>query len=229
MDIKVNQDNDLYFLNNIDVARLIKSRNKIVGQPKAAVNTTDIEKALNSHPNIANAEVSISIDGKLKVEVKQRKPILRLFNVNDESYYMDDEGMLMPLSEKYTAKVLIANGKIVESYAKNYKRTMNNIATDSAIKARTMFDELFAMATFIDADDFWRAQIQQIYINNNMDMEIVPIVGDQKIIFGDTTDMEEKFKKLLIFYRQGLNTTGWWNKYSAINLKFKNQIVCTKK
>jgi cell division protein FtsQ len=142
---------------------------------------------------------------------------------------MDDEGMLMPLSEKYTAKVLIANGKIVESYAKNYKRTMNNIATDSAIKARTMFDELFAMATFIDADDFWRAQIQQIYINNNMDMEIVPIVGDQKIIFGDTTDMEEKFKKLLIFYRQGLNTTGWWNKYSAINLKFKNQIVCTKK
>lgn len=229
MDIKVNQDNDLYFLDNIDVAQLIKSRNKIIDQPKATVNIPDIEKALNSHPNIANAEVSITIDGKLKVQVKQRKPILRIFNVSDESYYMDDDGMLMPLSEKYTAKVLIANGKIAESYAKNYKRTMQSISKDSAVKARTMFDELYAMASFIDANDFWRAQIQQIYINDNLDMEVVPIVGDQRIIFGDTTAMEEKFKKLLIFYRQGLNTTGWWNKYSVINLKFKNQIVCTKK
>jgi cell division protein FtsQ len=41
--------------------------------------------------------------------------------------------------------------------------------------------------------------------------------------------MVEKFEKLHTFYLQGLNTTGSWNKYSVINLKFKNQIVCTKK
>ena len=229
MDITVNQDNDLYFLNNIDVAKLIKSRNAVIGQPKASVNIPDIERALNSHANIANAEVFISIDGKLKVNVNQRKPILRIFNLSDESYYMDDKGMLMPLSDKYTAKVLIANGKIFESYSRNYKRTMQEIEKDSAVKARTLFDELFAMATYIDADDFWRSQIQQIYINEDLDMEVVPMIGDQKIIFGDTTAMAEKFKKLLIFYQQGLNTTGWWNKYALINLKFKNQIVCTKK
>jgi cell division protein FtsQ len=85
------------------------------------------------------------------------------------------------------------------------------------------------MAKYINADDFWRSQIHQIYVNDNDDMEIVPLVGDQRIIFGDTTSMEEKFKKLLTFYQEGLNTTGWWNKYSTINLKFKNQIVCTKK
>ena len=85
------------------------------------------------------------------------------------------------------------------------------------------------MATYIDADPFWKSQVQQVFINDDKEMELVPMVGNQKIIFGDTTCMDEKFKKLLIFYSQGLNTTGWWNKYATINLKFKNQIVCTKK
>jgi cell division protein FtsQ len=154
---------------------------------------------------------------------------MRIINERGDSYYMDDEGKLMPLSDKYTAKVLVANGKITESYGKYYKRSMEDIAKDSAVKARTMLDELFAMATYIEKDEFWKSQVQQIFINENKEMELVPMVGNQKIIFGDTTAMDEKFKKLMIFYSQGLNTTGWWNKYASINLKFRNQIVCTKK
>lgn len=230
LDIRVNQDDDLYFLNKMDIAQLIYKRgDSIVGQPKSSVNIPAIKNALNSHSDIANAEVYITIDGRLKVEVKQRKPVLRVFNVNGDSYYMDDEGELMPLSDKYTAKVLVANGNISETYAKNYTYSMDDIAKDKAKKKNTMLDELYAMAVYIDSDKFWKAQVQQIYVNNDNDMEIVPMVGNQKIIFGDTTAMEEKFKKLLTFYQQGLNTTGWWEKYSIINLKFKNQIVCTRK
>ena len=92
-----------------------------------------------------------------------------------------------------------------------------------------MLDELYAMANYINADKFWKSQIQQIYINDEKDMELVPLVGNHKIIFGDTANMDVKFKKLMTFYTQGLSYTGWWNKYSSINLKYKNQIVCTKK
>jgi cell division protein FtsQ len=230
LNIHVDQKDDLYFLDRTDIEKLIKSRgDSIKGEPKACLNVTELERALNSHADIANAEVSVSIDGKVKVEITQRKPIVRIINETGDSYYMDDEGKLMPLSDKYTAKVLIANGKIPESYGKHYKQTMEDIAKDSAVKARSMLDEVFAMATYIEGNQFWRAQIQQIYINEDKEMELVPMVGNQKIIFGDTTAMDEKFQKLLTFYAQGLNTTGWWNKYSTINLKFKNQIVCTKK
>ncbi len=230
LDIQVDQDDNLFFLDKMDIEKLIKSRgDSIVGEPKSRLNITELEQSLNSHENIANAEASVSIDGRVKVYVTQRKPILRIINEAGDSYYMDDKGNLMPLSDKYTAKVLVANGKIKESYGKYYKRTMEMIAADSATKAKTLFDELFAMATYIDADEFWKAQVQQIYINEDKDMELIPMVGDQKIIFGDTTKMDEKFKKLLIFYNQGLNKTGWWNNYTTINLKFKNQIVCTKK
>jgi cell division protein FtsQ len=135
----------------------------------------------------------------------------------------------MPLSEKYTANVIVANGNILESYATTYKASLNLITKDSTSKKNKTLQELYAMAKYISTDPFWKAQVQQIYVNEDRDMEIVPMVGNQKIIFGDTIAMDEKFKKLLTFYQQGLNTTGWWNKYSTINLKFKNQIVCTKK
>ncbi|MBA3972491.1 MAG: hypothetical protein H0X46_10205, partial [Bacteroidetes bacterium] len=107
--------------------------------------------------------------------------------------------------------------------------SISDIGKDSLLSALSLLDEIYAMANYINADKFWSAQIQQIYINKDRDMELVPLAGDHKIVFGDTTFMDTKFKKLLTFYQQGLNTTGWWDKYSIINLKFKNQIVCTKK
>lgn len=230
LEINVNQDGDLFFLDRSDIEKLIKSRgDSIIGEPKSKLNIPDLERALNSHADIANAEASVTIDGHVKVNIKQRKPIVRIFNEFGDSYYMDEAGKLMPLSDKYTAKVLVANGNILESYGKYYKRTMEEILADSATRAKSMLDEIYAMATYIEADPFWKSQVQQIFVNADKDMELVPMVGDQKIIFGDTTNMDEKFKKLQLFYSQGLNTTGWWNKYSAINLKFKNQIVCTKK
>lgn len=230
LDIKVNQEGDLYFIDKIDIAQLMKDRgDSIIGQPKSSVNVADIEQALNSHAAISKAEVSMSIDGEVNVDVKQRKPIIRIINADGDSYYLDDEGKLMPLSDKYTMKVVIANGNLIEPYSKRYMYSIEKLGKDSLLKANSKLDELYAMATYIQADEFWKAQIHQIYVNSENDMEIVPLAGNQKIIFGDTSSMDEKFKKLLTFYQQGLNTTGWWNKYSTINLKFKNQIVCTKK
>ncbi|HEX8517799.1 MAG TPA: hypothetical protein VF868_16495 [Bacteroidia bacterium] len=228
--ISVNQENDLYFIDKIDIAQLLKDRgDSIKGQPKSTVNVTEIEKVLNSHAAISKAEVSMSIDGVVKVDIKQRNPLIRVINNDGDSYYLDDEGRLMPLSDKYTMKVLVANGNINEPYASRYLHSMDQIGKDSALRAVSKLDELYAMAEFINKDPFWKAQIHQIYYNADNEMEIVPMAGDQKIIFGDTTAMEEKFSKLLTFYKQGLNTTGWWYRYSSINLKFKNQIVCTKK
>lgn len=226
LDININQEDELYFIDNLEIAQLLKNRgDSIVDQPKSTINVNEIETVLNNHPAVANAEVFVTIDGAVKVKIKQRKPVIRVFNLSDESYYLDTEGTLMPLSDNYTVKVLIANGNINESFARNYKKEI----TDTAFSKKSILDELYAMANYINNDAFWKAQIQQIYVNEERDMEIVPLVGDQRIIFGDTTALDEKFKKLKIFYKDGLNTTGWWNKYSTINLKYKNQIVCTKK
>jgi len=193
------------------------------------VDVSELENVLNSHVAISKAEVYMSEDGEVSIEVKQRKPVMRVFNYDNESYYIDEEGELMPLSEKYTARVPVANGFIAEPYAKRYMYSINDIKNDSLARANSVLDDLFDIAMFIGQDEFWKVQVEQVYVNREGELELIPMVGDHRIVFGDATDIEQKFKKLRIFYEEGLNTTGWWNSYSVINLKFKDQVVCTKK
>ena len=79
----------------------------------------------------------------------------------------------------------------------------------------------------MEADEFWKAQIIQVKVLENGELELIPRVGNHTILLGTTDELELKFKKLKIFYEKGLSKTGW-NEYSQINLKFDNQVVCTK-
>lgn len=219
LDITIEDDPDNFFVQAEDVRQLIHERgDSVIHQPVSTLNVPELEAVLNSHAAIAKAEVYITIDGKFNVKIKQRKPIIRIIDKYNDSYYIDTEGRFMPLSDKYTAKVLVANGNFREPYHPDY---MNK---DSSIVA-----DLFKLARYITADEFWKAQVEQIYVNADKEIELVPRVGNHRIILGDVSLLDEKFKKLLIFYKQALNPTGWWNNYSVINLKFKNQVVCTKR
>jgi cell division protein FtsQ len=98
--------------------------------------------------------------------------------------------------------------------------------TTQAQLPRTI-EQVYALAKFIEADTFWTANAEQIYVNEQQELELIPRFGDHRILVGDTTAMADKFKRLMVFYRDGLNKTGW-NNYNLINLKFKGQVVCTK-
>jgi cell division protein FtsQ len=228
--VSVEKDPENNFIDREDIINLLRDRgDSISGQPMSSVNVSELENVLNSHVAISKAEVYMSVDGEVSIEVKQRKPVLRVFNYDNESYYIDEEGKLMPLSEKYTARVPIANGFIVEPYASHYTHSIKEIANDSVTRSKCMLDDLYELAMFISKDEFWKAQVEQIYVNKEGELEIIPLVGDHRIVLGGSDDIEGKFRKLRIFYEEGLNTTGWWNSYSVINLKFKDQVVCTKK
>jgi cell division protein FtsQ len=230
LEINIKNDGNSFFVERADITKLLNEQGTpLVDQPYYAIKIDELEKTLNNHPAVANAEVYEAVNGDVNIDIEQRKPIIRIFNITNESYYIDETGRLMPLSDKFTEKVLIASGNILEPYSFKYNYTMDQVKQDTSLKSKTILDELYDLATFIKADTFWNAQIEQIYVNEAKDFELVPRVGDQQIIFGDASDMSEKFNKLIVFYKEGLNATDKWNTYSTINLKFKNQIVCTKK
>ena len=164
-----------------------------------------MEKNIANHPSVQNANAFSDIRGNIKVEIKQRNPIVRVQTVN-KSFYIDESGKKMPLSEVYTSRVLVITGNV------NYYK----------------IDELFLMAKFITDSPFWKAQIMQMHLEENKEITLIPRVGYQQIVFGEPINIEEKFMKLKLFYEKGMSDKGW-NNYSHINLKFKNQIVCTKK
>lgn len=187
-------------------------------------NTLAIEKKIVNNPSIQDAQVYKTIDGKLNVIVTQRRPIVRVFSRN-ESYYMDEFGKLMPLSAKYTSRIMVVNGFISESFAKRYQLNYKTIV--DTLARRTLLDDIYKLASYIDKSAFWSSQIEQVYVNKDLEFELIPTVGNHKIVLGGVDNLPVKFNKLMVFYKKGLPKTGW-NEYSEINLKFKNQIVCTK-
>ena len=70
--------------------------------------------------------------------------------------------------------------------------------------------------------------IDQIYVLRNGDVMMVPKVGDHVVELGAAEDFDTKFANLLTFYRKGMPRAGW-DTYSKISLKYRGQVVCTKK
>jgi cell division protein FtsQ len=87
--------------------------------------------------------------------------------------------------------------------------------------------QVYEIAQKVGKDEFWNAFIEQIYVNHHNEIELVPRVGSQIILLGNSDIIDEKLSNLLRFYKDGPGRTGW-DAYSIINLKYKNQVVCTR-
>jgi hypothetical protein len=196
-----------YFLKEKDIiAYLKKSNHYPLNKKISEINTNDIEKALLKNEIVETAEVVQTITGKIKIVISQKMPILRVFN-SDGSFYIDKTGKIMPASLGQAIYVPVASGNIEKSFA---------------------VSELYRFALFLQKDDFWNDQIEQIYVRSVNDIEIIPRVGNHQIILGSLDNYENKLKNLRLFYEQVIPKMGW-GKYSVINLKYKNQIVCKKR
>ena len=227
IDIRIDNSNGNFFVEEEDIFSMVyHEMDTILGRPISAIEAERLEHKINNHPSVSNAEVYKTIDGKLQVEVFQRTPIVRIFSTNGDSYYLDSTGKVMPPSDKYTSRVFVANGFINDPFKKVSHLNARTLA--DSIQKSVMIDDIFNMAEFIRTDPLWNAQIEQLYVNKELEIELIPRVGNHRIVVGDATNIKIKLDKLKVFYEKGLSKTGW-NEYSVINLKFANQVVCKKR
>jgi cell division protein FtsQ len=199
---------------------------KVLGEPVVNINTGQLESYLNEKENIRKSDVYFTANGNLHVIIDQRNPILRVINQKGQSYYIDGEGAIVPLSGNYSSHVLVATGEITESFEVARAKWLNCPGKIKPGMDLTIC-EIYQLARFIHNDPFWDAQIEQIYVNRNGEYELIPRVGAHLILFGGYENYHEKFRNLKAFYKNGLNNLGW-NQYLIINLKYDNQIICTK-
>lgn len=194
------------FVDEEDVMRIVRKKyGEIVGRSITKVDKDSIERLLTGNSVIKSAQVYYSLDGYFHVEIKQRRPVLRV--LNKEGYYVDEDGEIMPLSRKYTSRVVVATG---------------NISKEFACK------ELYPFVMALRKDKLWEAYVEQIIVNDKREIILIPKVGNFKIILGDLEGYEEKMEKLRLFLKEGIARKGW-NLYKEINLKFDKQVVCVKK
>lgn len=206
---------------------ILKAAGMLRGKPLGYINLGAIESAIRKQPYIANVTVYENNEGVLFVEVQQREPILRVINRNYESFYLDGSGSLLPVNPNFTARVLVVNGNIEDSYLKRPNYRVNIMALADSIYIDSLMTNLYKLAMYISHNKFLKAQIDQIYVNQQKEFELIPRVGSHVILLGDAHDLDDKFRKLYAFYKFGMNEIGW-NKYNIINIKFKNQVICSK-
>lgn len=198
-------------------AILKQSQGDLIGRNLERINLHEMEKSIAANPYIGFVKVYADMNGTVFVEVKQRQPVLRILNAGGQDYYVDSDGLKMPVSPNFTANVLVATGNILEGFNGRVDTLMTGVAKD-----------LYKTALFVKKDTLWDAQIEQLHINDKSDIEMVPRVGNQRIILGNAKDIETKMSNLLAFYKQAMPKVGW-NAYRSINLKYVNQIVCEKR
>ncbi len=183
-----------------------------------------IRQMLYENPYVEKAAVYRDMEGGLHIRVTQRQPIIRVLNRQNQSFYIDSGGRLLPLSNRYTPRVPVATGHIEASYVGG-QCLYQEAAPDQPGLGR--LKELHKLAGFIWEDAFWHAMMDHIVVEPRGGFTLIPKNGAHEIAFGDLEQMEYKFDKLLAFYRHGLSQVGW-DHYRKINLQFHQQIVCTK-
>ncbi len=218
-----------FFVSREDIEQAVQNLGYAEGETFIKeIDVRAVERYFDNYPSIRKSEVYVSYAGQLNVDIEQRMPIVRVFASNGDSYYIDDEGYLMPLSDAFTSRVMVSNGLIHAPYGQWYNACLSCEENETVSAERDVLRDVYFIARAVSKNPFWKAQIAQVYLNAQDDFELIPKVGKHRIILGSANRIEQKLEKLSAFYNRGLSKTGW-NEYETINLKFDNQVVCTKK
>ncbi|HEY4208978.1 MAG TPA: FtsQ-type POTRA domain-containing protein [Puia sp.] len=188
---------------------------KIQHTPIAHFDLHRMEAALEKNVWIKDAELFFDNNEVLRINVKEREPIARVFTREGGSFYMDSSGMELPLSEKLTARL-----PVFTDYPGKKIRTRGQ---DSLLVV-----QMKELSQFLREDSFWMAQIAQLDVTPDRHFELVPTVGNHVIGFGDGSDYQEKFHRLFVFYKEVLSKTGF-DKYSRIDVAYAGQVIGTHK
>ncbi len=210
----VNQGTHL-FADKSDIRGMIKYMNvPVEGAPVSEIDLRAMEAELEKNAWIKNAELFFDNNEVLQVRVTEREPIARIFTNAGRSYYIDEELVRLPLSSRFSARVPVFTGCPLDKTKWN--------GEDS-----TVLLQIKRVSDFVSNHEFWMAQVAQVDYAAANRFEIIPTVGDHKVVLGEAADLETKFNKLYIFYKEVLAKTGW-NQYATIDIRFKEQVVAIK-
>jgi cell division protein FtsQ len=215
-DVQVEIENarDNYFLDEAEILRQVEtSGQQIKGINLERINLKKIETKLKLDKHILDAELYGDLKGNLIVRVELRRPIARIVQQDAPDAYIAEDGTVMSVSENYSSRVVLVSGPFVKP-----------LLESEDLKKSEEGAKLLAMIKYIKEDDFWSAQIAQLDIDRGGKITLYPQVTSQLVEFGEPDNIEMKFKKLMIFYKEILPTRGW-NKYERVNVEYEGQVI----
>lgn len=211
--VHIKNDRKYQFIEQTKIMDLaIYNRNiDIRNTPVSRIDVHGIERAIKADPWVADAQVFIDIERVMHIYVTQRVPVARIFGEDGDSYYMDSTLHTMPLSDNYTYYTMVVTNA----------PEMKNDSAGAGMKK-----QIARLVKVIGTDSFWSAQVSHIVVDSVGHFELIPVIGNQRILLGDTSNIKGKLGNLFVFYRNVLNRIGW-DKYETLDVRFTNQVVAS--
>lgn len=205
LDIYLTDKEDIRLISQKEIAKILDNKDlNPVGRTYKNIETESIERELMKNPMIKNAECYKTPSGSVRLDVLQRIP--KFIIAGQESFYVDVDRKILPVSLNYAVYVPVVTGRVTKSMATG---------------------PVFDFVSYLEENPFWNAQIEQIYICEDMTIELIPRVSDAVIVLGKLENYKVKLENLHKLYKQAFNVMGW-NRYERIDLQYENQIVCTR-
>ena len=215
INIKIKSEEAVLFLREKDVMKILHAgaSGELKGQPRLAFDLMKLERLLEENVWIRDSELYFDNKGILHVTVSERKPVARVFTVTGSTFYIDKDEKQMPLSETRAASVPVFTGFPVKKVVSK--------------RDKELLHEIRTTAEFISNNSFWSAQVSQIDITRDREMEMVPVVGNHIVKLGEPKDLSTKFQRLFAFYKNVLSKTGF-DKYKMIDVQYHGQVIGVK-
>ncbi len=216
MDVEINGGGKVFFLNKKDIVTMLEVEGikDLHNKKMASFDLLRMEGILKKNNWIRDAQLYFDNNQNLKIRIQERQPAARLFTISGNSFLIDSSGVQMALAERNAFRLPVFTG---------YPGDKFGLKKDSALN-----QQIRNMAVFLNKDLFWSNQVQEINIRSSKTFVLTPLIGNQSIEFGDGNDYENKFHKLLIFYKEVIAQTGF-EKYAGINIAFTNQVIAIRK
>jgi cell division protein FtsQ len=222
--IDISDSSDYHFVTKRQLLNLAYGNStRIAGKPVKEVSVTAIENRINVLRELKKAEAYISIDGMVHVYVEQRTPVMRVMPGDGGDFFVDEDGVVVRRRNLYNPRLHIVVGNVNITSA-----MLNGISVLDTTIRHSILKDIYPLVNYINDDEFWSAQIDQIYVDGNDEIDLIPRTGNQVVHLGSTDNFKGKLRNLETFYDKVLPEVGW-NKYSVINLEFKDQIVCKRR
>jgi len=182
---------------------LIQNKGSVKNIRKDALDLNNIESMLDTNPYIRNANVYVSVNGEVGVDVLQKTPLARV--QTKESFYIDEEGKMMPTSTNFSVRVPLVTGEV----------TKKNLS------------DVFKIVKNIDSDPFFKKEIIGVIVSKNKYILLLREF-DLIIDFGASENVKLKLNNFKAFYKKAIKDETI-KKYNSVNLQIASQVICTKK
>ncbi|MBO4654742.1 MAG: hypothetical protein J5644_04275 [Bacteroidales bacterium] len=218
-DLLVNYDGEYPAVSDADIRQMIEDNQiEIVGVPLKDIDLEQIAQQLEQNPYIKTVNEVRFSSTKLRIVVTLKNILLHVYTQDGNQYFVDEEGFMLPFSLVVQENVPVANGKITDAFVngRNVQESPTNL------------HRVFRIASYMNSNDFYRAQFRQLFVTTSNEVILVPTVGRHKILFGTDKNMEEKLFNLQQTYQQGLAYLGM-DQYASLDLRYKNRVIAKKR